>query len=56
MVNHRTIDEILGTLDPEQKENMQNLRALVKSAVPESVELVKQGKITYKLEAKILFG
>lgn len=52
MANHRTIDEILGTLDPEQKENIQKLRTLIKSAVPESVELVKQGKITYKLEGK----
>ena len=52
MVNYRTIDEILGSLDPAQKENVQNLRALVKSAVPESVELVKQGKVTYKLEGK----
>lgn len=49
MVNLRTIDEILGGLNPSQKENMQNLRALIKETVPETVELVKQGKIVYKL-------
>jgi len=52
MVNLRTIDEILGILDPAQKDTVQNLRALIKSAVPESVELVKQGRVTYKLESK----
>jgi hypothetical protein len=44
-----TIDEVLGSLNPTQKDTIQNLRALIKSAVPETVELVKQGKITYKL-------
>ena len=52
MVNHRTMDEILGSLDPAQKENLQNLRALIKAAVPESVELIKQGKVTFKLQNK----
>ena len=52
MVNHRTMDEILGALDPAQKDNLQNLRALVKAAVPESVELIKQGKVTFKLQNK----
>ena len=46
---HTTIDEILGTLDPAQMETTQNLRSLIKTNVPETVELVKQGKITYKL-------
>ena len=46
------MDEILGSLDPAQKENLQNLRALVKAAVPESVELIKQGKVTFKLQNK----
>ena len=49
MVNQRTIDEILGTLQPNQKETIQNLRTLIKNTVPETEELVKQGKITYKL-------
>jgi hypothetical protein len=52
MVNKRTIDEILGSLTPYQKETLENLRALIKDIVPESVELIKQGKITYKLERK----
>lgn len=49
MVNQRTIDEILGSLQPNQKETIRNLRALIKNTVPETEELVKQGKITYKL-------
>jgi hypothetical protein len=52
MVNQKTIDEILGSLQPSQKENIQNLRALIKNAVPETAELVKNGKITYKLYDK----
>jgi hypothetical protein len=47
-----TIDEILNSLDPNQKEITQNLRVIIKSTVPEVVELVKQGRITYKLSGK----
>jgi len=52
MVNQRTIDEILGKLQPTQKEMVQNIRELVRSTVPETLELVKKGKITYKIEDK----
>lgn len=52
MVKQRTIDEILVSLEPAQKETTQNLRALIKSAVPETVEIVRQGKIAYKLNGK----
>jgi hypothetical protein len=52
MVKQRTIDEILGSLEPAQKETIQNLRALIKSTVPETVEIVRQGKIAYKLNGK----
>ena len=48
----QTIDEILGSLTPTQKEDVQNLRLLVKNTVPETVELVKQGKVIYKLGGK----
>lgn len=48
----QTIDEILSSLNPTQKETTQNLRTLIKTAVPETVELVKQGKIIYKLIGK----
>jgi hypothetical protein len=47
-----TIDEILSKLEPAQKEKIQTLRVLVKSAVPEAVEIVRQGKIAYKLNGK----
>jgi len=43
------IGELLNRLEPKQKEIIQNLRDLVKSAVPETVEIVKHGNITYKL-------
>lgn len=52
MVNQRTMDEILGSLTPRQKETTQNLRTLIKEAVPETVEVIKRGRITYKLEGK----
>ncbi|MGD0996242.1 MAG: DUF1801 domain-containing protein [Candidatus Bathyarchaeia archaeon] len=52
MIKQRTIDEILSSLEPAQKETIQNLRALIKSAVPETVEIVRQGKIVYKLNDK----
>jgi hypothetical protein len=52
MVKQRTIDEILGSLEPAKKETTQNLRALIKSTVPETVEIVRQGKIAYKLNDK----
>ena len=52
MVNQRTVDEILGSLQPNQKETIQNLRVLIKNSVPETVELVKNGKITYKIGDK----
>jgi hypothetical protein len=55
MVNRqRTMDEILQTLTSQQKETFQSLRSLVKEVVPESVELIKQGKIVYKLKDKDL--
>ena len=48
----QTIDEILGSLNPQQKETLQKLRQLIKDSVPETVELVKQGKLVYKLGGK----
>ena len=46
------IEELLNRLEPVQKETVQNLRGLIKSAVPEIVEIVKHGNITYKLDNK----
>ena len=48
----QTIEEILDSLNPTEKEIVQNLRALVQNTVPETVEMVKQGKIVFKLEEK----
>ena len=46
------VDNLLNKLEPEQKEIVQNLRALVRAAVPESVEVIKRGNLTYKLNNK----
>ena len=43
------IEGILNRLEPRQKEIIQSLRELIKSAVPETVEVVKHGNITYKI-------
>jgi len=48
----QTIYEILTSLNPQQKETVQNLRQLVRDTRPETVELIKQGKIIYKLEGR----
>ena len=37
---------------PTQKETVQNLRNLIRNTVPETVEIVKNGKIVYKLSSK----
>jgi len=49
MVNQRTIDEILSSLPQLQKETFQKLRNLIKEAAPETEEIVKQGKVVYRL-------
>ena len=46
------IDEMLNRLEPGQKETVQNLRALIKSTVPETIEMVKHENITYKQGTK----
>jgi len=48
----QTINEVLDTLTPAQKETTEKLRQLIKNTVPQAVEMVKQGKIVYKLENK----
>lgn len=51
-IKERTVDiddEIVNKLQPKQKEITQNLRALIKATVPETVELVKHQNIIYKL-------
>lgn len=48
----KTIEEVLDSLEPKQKKTTQELRTLIKNAVPETVEIVRLGKITYTLEGK----
>ena len=54
MVNKekRTLDEILGSLDEKQRQTTQNIRTLIKSIVPETVEIIRHGNITYILSGK----
>lgn len=46
----QTIDEVLGSLNPYQKTTIENLRQLIKTQAPQAIEMVKQGKIVYKLQ------
>jgi hypothetical protein len=48
----KTLDEVLNSLDAKQKETTQNLRALIKTIVPETTEIIRHGKITYSLDGK----
>ena len=48
----QTISEVLDSLTPAQKATTEKLRQLIKATVPQAVEMVKQGKIVYKLESK----
>ncbi len=54
MVNKekRTLDEILSSLDEKQRQTTQNIRTLIKSIVPETVEIIRRGNITYILNGK----
>ena len=53
-VDERIVDveDTLNRLEPKQKETVQSLRGLIKSAVPETVEIIKHGNITYRLNDK----
>jgi len=51
-IRERTVDiedEIVNKLPPKQKETTQNLRALIKTTIPETVETLKHQNIVYKL-------
>ena len=48
----KTLEEILGKLDSKQKEIAEKVRAIIKTVVPDAVEMVRRGKITYVLNGK----
>jgi hypothetical protein len=54
MVNKekRTLDEILNSLDEKQRQTTQNLRNLIKNIIPETVEIIRRGNITFVLSGK----
>ena len=49
----KTIDEVLGKFEPEQKEIAQKLRVIVKTTLPDVSETVRRGVITYVLNNKV---
>jgi hypothetical protein len=48
----RTLEEILNTLDEKQRKTTQNIQLLIRSIVPETVEIIRRGNITYILNGK----
>ena len=48
----KTIEEVLGKFEPEQKAIAQKLRSIVKTALPDASEAVRRGVITYVLNDK----
>jgi len=49
-----SVELILKSLDPQRKGIAERLRSLVKKTLPDSVETVKWGNITYLLNGKNL--
>jgi len=48
----KTTGEILNKLDLRQREITEKLRSLIKKTVPEAVEMVRRGRITYAVAGK----
>src|SRR3989304_2234975 len=48
----KTLEEILSKLDSKQKEIAEKVRAIIKNVLPDVVEMVRRGKITYVLNGK----
>ena len=50
----KTVEEIVASLEPEQKEIVAKLQSLVKRVFPEIVEKVKWGNIIYLMDGENL--
>ncbi len=50
----KTVEGIVIQLDPQRRELTEKLRALVRETMPEAVETVKWGNVTYLLKGKNL--
>jgi hypothetical protein len=50
----KTVESILGNLEPQQKGVAETLRSIVKKTLPQSEEIVKWGNITYVIKGKNL--
>jgi hypothetical protein len=48
----KTVDEILGSLEPEKKTITEKVRSIVKNTIPAAAEIVRRGRITYGLNDK----
>jgi hypothetical protein len=45
----KTVDEILGSLEPEKKTITEKVRCIVRNTIPNAAEMVRRGRITYGL-------
>jgi hypothetical protein len=48
----KTVDEVLGSLEPEKREIAEKFRCMVKNTIPDATEIVRRGKISYVLHDK----
>jgi hypothetical protein len=53
---HLTIDQILAPLNDKDKQTVEYLRSLIKGTLPEVIETVRRGKLTYMLEGRDAAG
>ncbi len=50
----KTIDEVLGKVDPEHLAIAERLRSIVKTSIPDATETIRHGVITYIVNNKDL--
>jgi hypothetical protein len=48
----RTLEEVLNSLDEKQRKTTQSIQLLIKSIVPETVQIIRHGNITYVRDGK----
>lgn len=50
----KTVEDVLSSLNPQQRETAEKLRTIIKETLPDTVESVKWGNIIYQLHDKNL--
>jgi hypothetical protein len=48
----KTVDEILSGVEPARREITEKFRSMVKNTIPDAIEIVRRGRITYVLNGK----